>query len=51
MTDREFAEWLRSVPREKSAEDVERAVRFNDITHGEYFNQNMNTHHWGEAQH
>jgi hypothetical protein len=50
-TDREFADWLRSVPRTKPAEQVEREVMFRDITQGEYFNHEGFPHHYGESRH
>jgi hypothetical protein len=51
VSDEEFAAWLRSVPREIPADEVERRVRVIDITRGEYFNHNESVHHYGEAAH
>lgn len=52
MTDSEFAAWLRSLPRERSPEEVERAVRFRDDTLGEYFPHGRVVHHSSqEARH
>ena len=50
MSDQEFADWLRSVPREKSPEEVMRGERAHDRQVGPY----VPHHHHGyyeEARH
>lgn len=51
MTQEELAGWLLSLPREKSAEEVERIEEARDRAHGEYVNRNLSVHHYGEAEH
>lgn len=49
MSDQEFAAWLRSYPREKSPEEVERGEHVRDRERGEYGQQDH--HEFGEARH
>lgn len=51
MTDTEFASWLRSLPREKSPEQVEQAEHQHDIDRGPWVNPHEFPHHYGEAAH
>lgn len=52
MSDQEFAQWLRSVPREVPADEVERRERQRDAERGEWINPHQFPHHFGEsAQH
>ena len=47
MSDREWAEWLRSL-RRLSQEEVDRRERVRDISRGYYQNREMVTHHSAE---
>jgi hypothetical protein len=51
MSDEEFAAWLRTVPRERSPEQVARAERAHDVECGEYVNRHASVHHYGESRH
>jgi len=52
MTDREFADWLRSVPRERTWEEVERRERQRDRERGPYIPHGDIVHHCpGESRH
>lgn len=51
MTDTEFASWLRSLPREKSPEQVEQAEHQHDAERGPYVPRSEITYHCGEAAH
>jgi hypothetical protein len=52
MTDIEFADWLRSRPRELSPERVADVERERDTRRGEYVPHGGFAHHYrGEAQH
>lgn len=48
MTDTEFAAWLRSYPREKSPEQVERDERAHDAKQGLYIPHGGSVHHGAE---
>lgn len=50
MSDREWADWLRSV-RRMSQKEVDRRERVRDITRGEYLNREMTVHYYGESRH
>jgi len=51
MTDREFAEALRSVPRQYSPQQVDQMGHDRDVERGEYV-AHLNVHHgYGEASH
>lgn len=51
MSDREWAEWLRSL-RRLSQEEVDRRTRIRDIARGEYLNRELVVHHTsGESRH
>lgn len=50
MSDQEFAEWLRSYPREKSPEEVEHREHVRDRERGEYIGQQEH-HEFGESRH
>lgn len=51
MSDREWAEWLRSL-RRLSQDEVDRRERVRDISRGEYLNRELVVHHsYGEARH
>lgn len=49
MTDREFAEWLKSVPRERTWEEVEMAINHHDREQGEWVGNRVVHHEYGEA--
>lgn len=50
MTDQEFADWLRSLPREKSPEEVDRIELEHDLEVGPWVG-NENVHHtYGESR-
>lgn len=51
MTDTEFAAWMRSLPREKTQEQVDSLIQGRDLEEGEYVNHNLFVHHFGEAGH
>lgn len=51
MSDEEFAAWLRTVPRERTPEQVERAERAHDADVGDYVNRHQSVHHYGESRH
>lgn len=51
MSDQEFADWLRSVPREVSPEEVERLERLHDLARGHWHNRNEVPCYYGEAAH
>lgn len=51
MTDQEFAEFLRKVPREIPEGEVVARGRVHDNTDGEYFNHHLFPHHYGESEH
>lgn len=52
MTDSEFAAWLRSLPREVPAEEVERLEHQHDVERGPYVPHGGNVHHVpGESRH
>lgn len=51
MSDEEFADWLRSVPREIPADKVEEIEHRHDVERGAYSPNGLITHCWGEAQH
>lgn len=51
MTDQEFADWLKSAPRERTWEEVELAIIQHDAERGEYVNPNLSVHHYGESRH
>lgn len=51
MSDRELAEWLRSL-RRMSQEEVDRRERVRDISRGYYQNRELVVHHGhGESRH
>ena len=51
MTDKEFADWLRTVPREQSPEEVNRREKLDDIERGGWVQPHEFPHHYGEAAH
>jgi len=51
MTDKEFAAYLRSLPREKSQEQVDQVEHQHDLEVGEWINPHLNPHEFGGAQH
>lgn len=51
MTDQEFADWLRSMPREKSVEESARLEHEHDVERGPYVPHSEITFHCGEAAH
>lgn len=51
MSDDQFAEWLRSMPREVPAEEVERLERLRDALRGPWHNPNEVPCYYGEAAH
>lgn len=51
MSDREFSDWLRSLPRELSQAEVDLRERVKDIARGEYFNHHLNPHRALESRH
>jgi hypothetical protein len=51
LSDEEFVAWLRSMPRERSPEQVDQVERQHDAERGEYIPHGFITHHYGEAQH
>lgn len=51
MSNREFSDWLRSLPRELSQSEVDRREMFKDIARGEYLNRELTVHRFGESRH
>ena len=51
MTEREFADYLRSLPREQSEEEVNRREHLHDVEQGLWHNPHEFPHHYGEAGH
>jgi tRNA(Phe) wybutosine-synthesizing methylase Tyw3 len=51
MTDKEFADWLGSVPREIPPEQVAEVEKKHDRERGLYVPHSEITHVYGEAQH
>lgn len=45
MTDQEFADWLKSVPRERTWEEVELLIMERDRERGPYIPHGQNVHH------
>jgi len=45
MTDQEFADWLKSVPRERTWEEVELAIIQRDAEQGQYIPHGGIVHH------
>lgn len=51
MSDRQWADWLRSV-RRMSQSEVDSRERVRDIARGEYLNRELVVHHsYGESRH
>ena len=50
-SDEEFAEYVRSLPRVLSAEEVEALERVRTQRHGEYLNHHLSVHHCLESRH
>lgn len=52
MTDREFADWLGSLPREVPVEEVNRREHLHDVERGPYTPHGEAVHHtYGESRH
>lgn len=49
MTEREFADWLKSVPRERTWEEVELAIIQRDAEQGEWVGNRIVHHEYGES--
>jgi hypothetical protein len=49
MTDHEFAAWLRSTPREKSPEEVDRIEHAHDVERGPWVANQIVHHEYGES--
>ena len=50
-SDEEFAEYVISLPRVLSAEEVEALERVRTQRHGEYLNHHLSVHHCLESRH
>lgn len=50
MTDREFADWLKSAPRERTWEEVELAIIEHDADRGEWVANQVVHHEYGESR-
>lgn len=50
MTDQEFAEWLKSIPREKTWEEVELAIIQHDAKTGPWVGNQIVHHEYGESR-
>ena len=50
-TDREFADYLKSLARTMTAEEVGAAVQSRDAELGEYISPELSVHHYEEARH
>ena len=51
MTESEFTGWLRSLPREKTPEQVDQAEHQHDLERGLYSPPGETTHSYGESRH
>jgi hypothetical protein len=49
MTDREFADWLKSVPRERTWEEVELTIIEHDRERGPWVANQVVHHEYGES--